>query len=37
MLFRSVEAFWQSSKVVVVRYDRFLALGAGRAAPLDGL
>ena len=25
----SVEAFWQMSKVVEVRYDRFLALGAG--------
>jgi hypothetical protein len=33
----SVEAFWQSSKVLVVRYDRFLALGAGRARPLEGL
>jgi hypothetical protein len=33
----SVEAFWQSSKVVEVRYDRFLALGEGRAAPLAGL
>lgn len=33
----SVEAFWQSSKVVLVRYDRFLALGPGRARPLDGL
>lgn len=30
----SVEAFWQMSKVVEVRYDRFLALGAGRADPL---
>lgn len=26
----SVEAFWQMSKVVEVRYDRFLALGDGR-------
>ncbi len=33
----SVEAFWQSSKVVVVRYDRFLALGPGRVRPLEGL
>ena len=33
----SVEAFWQSSKVVEVRYDRFLALGDGRAAPLADL
>ena len=33
----SVEAFWQSSKVVEVRYDRFLALGEGRAAPLADL
>jgi len=33
----SVEAFWQSSKVVEVRYDRFLALGEDRAAPLAGL
>jgi hypothetical protein len=33
----SVEAFWQSSKVVEVRYDRFLALGKGRAAPLVDL
>jgi hypothetical protein len=31
----SVEAFWQMSKVVEVRYDRFLELGAGRANPLD--
>lgn len=30
----SVEAFWQMSKVVEVRYDRFLALGDGRADPL---
>ena len=33
----SVEAFWQMSKVVEVRYDRFLALGERRSAPLDGL
>jgi hypothetical protein len=33
----SVEAFWQASKVVEVRYDRFLASGADRAAPLAGL
>jgi hypothetical protein len=31
----SVEAFWQMSKVVEVRYDRFLELGAARADPLD--
>jgi hypothetical protein len=30
----SVEAFWQMSKVVEVRYDRFLAAGEGRADPL---
>jgi hypothetical protein len=30
----SVEAFWQMSKVVEVRYDRFLATGAARADPL---
>jgi hypothetical protein len=30
----SVEAFWQMSKVVEVRYDRFLALGPDRADPL---
>ena len=30
----SVEAFWQMSKVVAVRYDRFLASGARRADPL---
>ena len=29
----SVEAFWQASKVIEVRYDRFLALGDGRTAP----
>jgi hypothetical protein len=33
----SVEAFWQMSKVVEVRYTRFLALGADRTAPLAGL
>ena len=33
----SVEAFWQSSKVVEVRYDRFLESGADRAQPLAGL
>ena len=33
----SVEAFWQMSKVVEVRYDRFLALGEQRDAPLAGL
>jgi hypothetical protein len=32
----SVEAFWQMSKVVEVRYDRFLASGAARADPLAG-
>lgn len=33
----SVEAFWQMSKVVEVRYDRFLELGPERADPLgDG-
>ena len=32
----SVEAFWQTSKVVEVRYDRFLASGADRANPLAG-
>ena len=30
----SVEAFWQMSKVVEVRYDRFLASGAARNDPL---
>ena len=30
----SVEAFWQMSKVVEVRYDRFLELGPDRADPL---
>jgi hypothetical protein len=33
----SVEAFWQTSKVVEVRYDRFLALGEARPDPLAGL
>ncbi len=33
----SIEAFWQMSKVVEVRYDRFLALGPGRTEPLAGL
>ena len=33
----SVEAFWQMSKVIEVRYDRFLALGPDRAQPLAGL
>lgn len=33
----SVEAFWQMSKVIEVRYDRFLALGPGRMDPLAGL
>jgi hypothetical protein len=33
----SVEAFWQMSKVIEVRYDRFLALGEGRPQPLAGL
>lgn len=33
----SVESFWQMSKVVMVRYDRFLAAGAARRNPLDGL
>jgi hypothetical protein len=33
----SVEAFWQMSKVVEVRYDRFLALGPGRDNPLAGV
>jgi hypothetical protein len=30
----SVEAFWQMSKVIEVRYDRFLASGARRLHPL---
>jgi hypothetical protein len=33
----SVEAFWQMSKVVEVRWDRFLALGPARSDPLAGL
>ncbi len=33
----SVEAFWQMSKVIEVRYDRFLALGAERDKPIEGL
>jgi hypothetical protein len=33
----SIEAFWQMSKVVEVRYDRFLALGAMRSNPLAEL
>jgi hypothetical protein len=33
----SVEAFWQMSKVVEVRYDRFIALGAERDRALDGI
>jgi hypothetical protein len=33
----SVEAFWQMSKVVEVRYDRFLAAGEHRATPLADL
>jgi hypothetical protein len=33
----SVEAFWQMSKVIEVRYDRFLALGARRSDPLADL
>jgi hypothetical protein len=33
----SVEAFWQMSKVIEVRYDRFLELGPDRAEPLAGL
>ena len=33
----SVEAFWQMSKVIEVRYDRWLALGEGRVAPLEGI
>jgi len=33
----SVEAFWQMSKVIEVRYDRFLALGAARVNPLEGI
>lgn len=33
----SVEAFWQMSKVVEVRYDRFVALGDRRTDPLGGI
>jgi hypothetical protein len=33
----SVEAFWQMSKVIEVRADRFLATGTGRLTPLSGL
>ncbi|MCA9986464.1 MAG: hypothetical protein KDE59_19280 [Anaerolineales bacterium] len=33
----SVEAFWQMSKVVEVRYDRFITLGEARAHPLSGI
>lgn len=33
----SVEAFWQMSKVIEVRYDKFLALGPERFHPLSGL
>lgn len=33
----SIEAFWQGSKVIEVRYDRFLALGEHRDTPLAGL
>lgn len=33
----SIEAFWQGSKVIEVRYDRFLALGDRRDTPLEGL
>jgi hypothetical protein len=33
----SIEAFWQSSKVLEVRLDRFLASGDTRTAPLAGL
>lgn len=33
----SVEAFWQMSKVIEARYDRFLALGDLRTRPLEGL
>jgi hypothetical protein len=33
----SIEAFWQSSKVVEVRLDRFIASGDTRSAPLAGL
>ena len=33
----SVEAFWQMSKLIEVRYDRFLALGDQRDDPLAGI
>ncbi len=33
----SVEAFWQMSKVIEVRFDRFFELGEDRTAPLAGL
>lgn len=33
----SVEAFWQTSKLVEVRYDRFVALGELRHDPLHGI
>jgi hypothetical protein len=33
----SVEAFWQMSKIIEARYDRWLALGEGRSAPLEGI
>ncbi len=33
----SIEAFWQSSKVVEVRLDRFLSSGNTRSTPLAGL
>jgi hypothetical protein len=33
----SVEAYWQTSKVVEVRYDRFLAAGPDRPDPLAGI
>jgi len=33
----SVEAFWQMSKVVEARYDRWLALGEERSTPLAGI
>ncbi|MFT5196679.1 MAG: hypothetical protein ACI9EW_004098 [Cellvibrionaceae bacterium] len=31
----SIEAFWQMSKVLVVRYDRFLGTGESRTRPLS--
>ena len=33
----SIEAFWQMSKVIEVRYDRFLQLGEKRSSPLQDL